>query len=171
MQQNKLLNVSDAEKLTIEEITKYTSDFVNPNQSSIYSKLPWGKDLFTHAEGMYMYTKNRKKILDFTGGLGVLNIGHNHHKILETRIKFQKNKRMEVHKLVFSPYLAALCKNLSNIFPGDLNKTFICNSGAEAIEGALKLAFKSFKEKRKYVLHSDISYHGRLIASGSISGC
>ena len=39
------------------------------------------------------------------------------------------------------------------------NKTFICNSGAEAIEGALKLAFKSFNGKRKYVLHSDISYH------------
>ena len=70
-----------------------------------------------------MYTNNGKKILDYTGGIGVLSIGHNHPKILETRIKFQQNKRMEVHKLVFSPYMAALCKNLSDILPGDLNKT------------------------------------------------
>ena len=125
MQEINILNVDDAENLSIEDITRYVSDYVNPNQSNIYSKLPWGKDLFTHAEGMYMYTKNGKKILDFTGGIGVLNIGHNHPKILETRIKFQENKRMEVHKLVFSPYMAALSKNLSDILPGDLNKTFI----------------------------------------------
>ena len=68
MQEINLLNVDDAENLSIEDITRYVSDYVNPNQSNIYSKLPWGKDLFTHAEGMYMYTKNGKKILDFTWG-------------------------------------------------------------------------------------------------------
>ena len=51
-----------------------------------------------------------------------------------------------------------------------INKTFICNSGAEAVEGAMKLAYKYYNGKRKKILHSNISYHGKLIASGSISG-
>ena len=48
-----------------------------------------------------MFTSNGKKILDFTGGLGVLGLGHNHPEILKTRLDFQKNK-VEVHKIIFS---------------------------------------------------------------------
>ena len=76
---------------------------------------------------------------------------------------------MEVHKLVFSPYLAALSHNLSNILGSDLKRTFLCNSGAEAVEGAMKLAYRANKGK-KFILSSDKSYHGKLIASGTISG-
>ncbi len=170
MNNKKLFSVDDAEKLSSSEIINLTKNYINNHQANIFSKFSWGSDLFEKAEGMYIYTKNDKKILDFTGGIGVLNLGHNHPRILKKRIEFQKKNRMEIHKLVFSPYLAALSKNLSNLLPGDLNKTFMCNSGAEAVEGAMKLAYKYYKGKRKIILHSDISYHGRLIASGSISG-
>ena len=50
---------------------------------------------------------------------------------------------MEVHKLFFSQYLAALSYNVAQILPGDLNKSFFPNSGAEG-EGAIKLAYKYF---------------------------
>ena len=111
-----------------------------------------------------------KKILDFTGGLGVLGLGHNHEKIIESRIKFQEKNRMEVHKIVFSQYMAALSHNIACLLPEKLNKSFFLNSGAEAVEAAIKICFKSFKSKRKYILYSDKSYHGKLIGSGSISG-
>ena len=57
----------------------------------------------------------------------------------------------------------------TQILPGDLNVSYLPNSGAEANEGAIKLAYKYHNGKRKYILHSDISFHGKLLGTGSIS--
>ena len=113
-----------------------------------------------------MLTSSGKKILDFTGGLGVLGLGHNHPEILKARLDFQKNKRVEVHKIIFSKYMAVLSNNLSYLLPSNLKKSFFLNSGAEAVEAAIKVCFKSYTKKRKFILHSDRSYHGKLIGSG-----
>lgn len=166
----KLFSVDDAENLKIEEVWDLYGKYVNAPQAKVFRAFSYGKDLFTHSEGMYLYTKDGKKILDFTGGLGVLSHGHNNPRVLSARMEFQKKKRMEVHKLVFSPYIAALSHNIAQLLPGDLNVSYFPNSGAEAVEGAIKAAYKSHKQKRKYILHADISYHGKLIGSGSVSG-
>lgn len=166
----KLLTIEDAENLKIEEVWDLYEEYVNAPQVKVFCAFSYGQDLFTHSEGMYLYTKEGRKILDFTGGLGVLSHGHNNPKILSARIEFQKKKRMEVHKLVFSPYIAALSHNIAKLLPGNLNISYFPNSGAEAVEGAIKAAYKSHKRKRKYVLYADISYHGKLIGSGSVSG-
>jgi len=170
MHKKKLYSVEDAEKLTIDEVVELYKKYINPNQAQIFSNLPYGKDTFSSAKGVYIYTDNGKKILDFTGGLGVLGLGHNHESIISSRIKFQEKNKMEVHKIVFSQYMAALSHNIACLLPGKLNKSFFLNSGAEAVEAAVKISFKSFKSKRKYILYSDKSYHGKLIGSGSISG-
>ena len=170
----KLLSVDEIENLSIEEIWKLYAEYVNPAQVEILSKFSWGRDRFERAEGMYLYTTDGRQIMDFTGGIGVLDHGHNHPRILAARKAYQDKKRMEIHKVIFSPYLAALCHNIAQLLPGDLNKSFFPNSGAEAVEGALKLAYKaSFKsadDKRDYILFSDIAFHGKLIGTGTISG-
>jgi len=165
----KIYSLEDAEKLSISEIKNLYNEYVNPKQTKIFSNFPFGKDIFVKAKDMYIYTSNNKKILDFTGGLGVLNHGHNNSRIKNVRINFAKNDKMEVHKIVFSPYLAALSHNLSSILDSELKRTFLCNSGAEAVEGAIKLSFRASKNK-KFILSTDKSYHGKLIATGSISG-
>ena len=76
---------------------------------------------------------------------------------------------MEVHKTIFSPYLAALSHNIAQLLPKDLDYSFFCNSGAEAVEGAMKLAYKYHDGSRKTILHSDISFHGKLLGSASIT--
>ncbi len=163
--------------ITLEEISKFKAKdlwemyekYVGSGYAKILSALSLGEDVFVSAEGMYMHTQSKKKILDFTGGFGVLNHGHNHPEILKARIDFQNKKKMEVHKIVFSPYAAALSHNVASLLPGDLNKCFFPNSGAEANEGALKLAYLYHKGERDYVMHSDIAFHGKLIASGSLA--
>ena len=170
MLKKKIYSVEDAEKLTINEVIELYKKYINPNQAQIFSNLPYGKDIFSSAKGVYIHTSDGKKILDFTGGLGVLGLGHNHENILASRIKFQEKNRMEVHKIVFSQYMAALSHNIACLLPEKLNKSFFLNSGAEAVEAAIKICFKSFKSKRKYILYSDKSYHGKLIGSGSVSG-
>jgi putrescine aminotransferase len=65
---------------------------------------------------------------------------------------------MEVHKNFLSPYVAALSHNLAQLLPDDLNISYFPNSGAEAVEGAVKLAYKYHNGWRGTVLHSDISF-------------
>ena len=170
MSEKKIYSIEQAKNLDIEEVQKLYDNFINPNQTKIFSSLPYGKEIFETAEGVFLFTASNKKILDFTGGLGVLGLGHNNPRILKARIDFQKEKRVEVHKIIFSKYMAALSSSISSLLPKNLKKSFFLNSGAEAVEAAIKVSFKSYNGKKKYILYSDKAYHGKLIGSGSVSG-
>lgn len=165
----KLIKNKDIDKLSLNEVKKLYKEFVSSAQVSALETFDFGDEIVNKAIGQWIYTNNGKKILDYTGGYGVLNHGHNHPKILKTRINFQENNRMEVHKNYLSQYLAALSHNIASLLPQDLNKIYLPNSGAEANEGAIKLAYKYFNGRKKYLLHSDISFHGKLLGTGSIS--
>ncbi|WFE30492.1 aminotransferase class III-fold pyridoxal phosphate-dependent enzyme [Solwaraspora sp. WMMD791] len=130
----------------------------------------FGRELVDHAEGAYLYLRDGRRILDFTGGVGVLNHGHNHPRVMAVRRRFAEQRRMEVHKTYFSPYVAGLAHNLAEVLPGDLNMSFLPNSGAEAVEGAVKLAYKYHGGRRHTILRADISFHGKLLGSGSLTG-
>ena len=169
MSHRKLLKVEDCEKLSNHEVRELYKKYINPAIERLFGAFDLGQEIVDHAEGVWIYTKNNEKILDATGGIGVLSHGHNNSRILNTRIEFQKQKRMEVHKTIFSPYMAALSHNIAQLLPGDLDFSFFCNSGAEAVEGAVKLAYKFHEGNRKIILHSDISYHGKLLGSASIT--
>ncbi len=165
----KLLTIEDCEKLANKNVRQLYKQYVNPGLENILYSFGAGEILIDHAEGVWMYTKDGRKILDVSGGIGVLTLGHNHPRILETRIRYQQMKRMEVHKTIFSPYQAGLSHNLAQLLPGDLNYPFFCNSGAEAVEGAVKLAYKYHKGKRQHILHADISFHGKLLGTGGMT--
>ena len=81
----KLFKTTDIENFTIDEVHKLYSKYVNKSQVDLISKFGFGKDIAIKAEGNSIFTKKNKKILDFTGGIGVLNHGHNHPKILKYR--------------------------------------------------------------------------------------
>ncbi len=166
----KLYKTEDIKKLKIDDVRQLYKKYVSPSQTSALGVFGFGKDIIENAKGNWLYTQNKVKILDFTGGYGVLNHGHNHPKIIKARINFQNENRMEIHKNYLSQYTAALSANIANLLPEDLNKVYLPNSGAEANEGAIKIAYKYFNGKKKYLLHSDISFHGKLLGTGSISG-
>ena len=165
----KLYNIQDIENFEIDDIKKIYNSHVSPSQVKLLSNFDFGNDIAYRSKGLYIFTKCGKKILDFTGGFGVLNHGHNNDRIIKARIDFQKKDKVEVHKNYLCPYLAALSHNIAKILPGDLNISYLPNSGAEANEGAIKLAYKFHEGKRKFLLHTDISFHGKLLGTGSIS--
>lgn len=164
-----MYTIEEAENLSINDIWDLYKDHINSSQVDLISSFGFGKDKVKYAEGLYIYTENNKKIYDFTGGIGVLNHGHNHPRILKVREDFAKKKRMEVHKNYFSPYLAALSSNVSEILSNKLKVSYFGNSGAEAVEGALKISHKYFNGKKDIVLSSDISFHGKSIAASNIT--
>ena len=169
MKEKKLFSVDDCENLSNSEIRDLYKKYVNPAIEQLFNSFDLGHEVIDYSEGVWIYTKDNKKILDVTGGIGVLTHGHNHPRILKTRINFQNKKKMEVNKTIFSPYTAVLSHNISQLLPETLNYSFFCNSGAEAVEGAIKLAYKYFQGTRQFILHSDIAFHGKLLGSGTIT--
>ncbi|WP_210395554.1 aspartate aminotransferase family protein [Motiliproteus sediminis] len=166
----RLLTTDDAEQLSIQELWGLYRDYVNPGQIAMISSFSFGQERAVRAEGCWIETDSGRRVLDFTGGMGVLNHGHNHPRILAARARYQQAQRLEVHKNYLCPHLAALSHNIAQLLPGDLDISYFPNSGAEAVEGALKLAYKAHQGKRSQVLYSNLSYHGKLLGSASVSG-
>lgn len=154
--------------MNIRTIKSYYRNFVNPGFVDQIELFSFHKDIFKKSKGVYIYSDNRK-LLDITGGLGVLNHGHNHPKIIKARIKYNSNYNLEVHKNILSRHVALLAKMISNFLSNKLYFSYFCNSGAEANESAIKAAYRYHNGKRKSILVSKIGFHGKLIATGSIS--
>ncbi|GAA3815577.1 aspartate aminotransferase family protein [Sphaerisporangium flaviroseum] len=166
---SELIGIDECEHLTAQQVHSLYGKYVSRSQVSLMTSFGFGRELVERAEGMWIWTRGGRRILDFTGGVGVLNHGHNHPRILAARRRYQERERMEVHKTYFSPYIAALGHNLAQLLPGDLNMSFFPNSGAEAVEGAVKLAYKYHKGRRHRILRADIAFHGKLLGSGGLT--
>jgi putrescine aminotransferase len=162
--------LEEIENLSIHDVRSLYVSYVNQGQVSLLSSFSPARLIVEKALGQYIHLKDGTKVSDFTAGIGVLNLGHNHPKILEARIDYQNKKKMEVHKSFLSPYLAALSHSVASILPKELCKSYFCNSGSEAVEGAVKLAYKSFNGKRDRIATANISFHGKLLGSGGLTG-
>ena len=165
-----MISAYDVPNMEFEAVVHSYDRFVNPCLASVLGSFGFGRELVDHAAGPYIYLKNGRVIKDFTGGIGVLNHGHNHPEILQVRRWFNENRFMEVHKNYLSQWTAALSSNIAGLFPDPLNYCYFPNSGAEAVEGCIKACYASFAGKRNIVLHADISFHGKLLGAASITG-
>lgn len=171
MRKYNLINLSEVNNLSQKDIVKYYKEYINPGIATFLKILGFDKYKIIQAEGMYLYTACGRKIMDFLGGMSVLGHGHNHPRILQVRRKFNENKELEICKAFISQYQSVLAKNLAEIFPGDLKYSFFCNSGAEANEGALKIALLYQRaHKKDKIIYTDLGYHGKTFATMSVSG-
>lgn len=118
--------------------------------------------VLTRGKGMFVWDLDGKKYLDFVGGIAVCALGHSHPAILKA-ISRQARKLMHVSNLYYIQPQAELAELLSKIAPAGIKKFFFCNSGAEAVEGAFKLAIKHSKRRRIIAMHG--SFHGRTAAT------
>ncbi|MGV8878435.1 MAG: aspartate aminotransferase family protein [Sphingobacteriaceae bacterium] len=122
-----------------------------------------------HAEGLYIYDPQGKAYMDLVSGFAVSNIGHRHPKVVHA-IKNQADKYL--HVTVYGEFVQApqvqFAKKLTSILPGSLSSVFFVNSGAEATEGALKLA-KRFTGRSEIIAFHH-SYHGSTHGALSVMG-
>ncbi len=126
------------------------------------------KVTFERGDGMYLYSHEGKEYLDFLAGIAVNILGHSHEVVISA-IKKQAEKLLHVSNLYYIKEQADLAEMLAN--HSCCNRTFFCNSGAEANEAALKIARKWGKDKGKYkVLSFKNSFHGRTIATLALTG-
>jgi acetylornithine/succinyldiaminopimelate/putrescine aminotransferase len=167
--QPSLLTVEDAKSLDASTVKDLFCKHVNPGQLSFLKLLGFHKVLVDRAEGMFYIDKDGRKILDFWGGFGALGFGHNHPRLLNVRKQFQEENRHEIAMAFLSQYVTALSKNLAEIAPGDLDFVFLCCSGSEAVEAALKLAEQERGPQRSKIAYAERSFHGKTRGSLSVT--
>lgn len=121
------------------------------------------------AVGTYIYGTDGRKYLDFVAGVSANTLGHSHPKIVNA-IKEQAEKYL--HVMVYGEYAqekpVALCELMAESIPDPLEVTYLVNSGAEAIDGALKLA-KRYTGREEIISMKD-AYHGNTHGALSVSG-
>jgi len=119
-------------------------------------------------DGMYVYDDNGKKYLDFVAGIAVNSLGHNHKKLTET-IADQAKTLIHCSNLYYTkPQISLASKLVKN---SDFDKVFFCNSGAEAIEAALKVSRKYGSKTNRYeIITMKNSFHGRTFGAVTVTG-
>jgi 4-aminobutyrate aminotransferase len=121
----------------------------------------------SRAEGSYVYDQDGSEYLDFTCGIGVTNTGHCHPRVVAA-IQRQAGLLLhgQVNIIVHEPILD-LISELRKIVPPEMDGFFFSNSGAEAIEGAIKLARQATGRTNVIVFQG--SFHGRTVGTMSLT--
>jgi 4-aminobutyrate aminotransferase len=115
--------------------------------------------LVERGEGIYLYDSDGKSYMDFTSGIGVTNTGHCHPKVVEA-IREQAGRLIFGQlNTVFHKPLFELIEELRRVVPPELDRFFFANSGAEAVEGAVKLAKQATGRTNIVVFQG--GFHGR----------
>jgi taurine--2-oxoglutarate transaminase len=154
----------------VKEVSESTEIVQNNLDYTLFS---WSKQkgiapiAVKHAEGVYLYDYDDKKIIDFSSGLMNVNIGHGDQRITEAVVK-QMQEVSYVTPSCVTKVRGELGKKLAEICPGDLNKAFFTLCGATSIENAIKLA-RLYTGRHK-ILSRYQSYHGASIGAISASG-
>lgn len=156
---------SAIERIKDETIEKYRQ-YVNPGIAAIlsFSGFDYPED---RAEGCYIWDVTGRKFLDCVGGYGAFSLGHRHPKVVEAVTKQLEKEALKSH-FFMSTELADACELLACVLPGDINYSFLCSSGTEAVEGALKAA--RIHTGRPEFIGAVNGFHGKSFGSLSVSG-
>lgn len=129
-----------------------------------YSRIPF---VPVKGKGMRVKDLHEREFLDFFPGWAVSGLGHCHPKVVSA-VKCQLNKIMHIPNNYYILQQAKLAREIiTHAFPG---KVFFCNSGAEAVESAVKLSRAFGRPNRFEIISLENSFHGRTLAALALTG-
>ncbi|MBP2633903.1 MAG: Acetylornithine/succinyldiaminopimelate aminotransferase [Firmicutes bacterium] len=155
----------DKKELIQLTISRYETN-VNPAMAKLF-RLMGLATVEWYSKGMYVFDVNGNKYLDCLGGYGVFSLGHRNSAVLEA-VKKQLDYMPLSSKIFLNDKLAELSSSLADILPGDIKYSFFVNSGAEAVEGALKLA-RLHTGKTKIISMVN-AFHGKTFGALTATG-
>lgn len=154
----------DSDALYADVLDKY-SEFVNPYLAKLLSFAGFGVEM--RGEGCYLIDHEGRRYLDCLGGYGTFALGHRHPKVVEA-VRRQLDDLCLSGKAFFSKNLSDLAAELASISPTGLQYTFFSNSGAEAVEAALK--FAKVATGRVKIVSTIGGYHGKTLGALAVTG-
>src|SRR5579863_5619374 len=163
-QDRELYGAASPQELAAETYENYKR-FVNPPLARVM-KLS-GSPVEVRAEGCTIWDHTGKAYLDFAGGYGVFTLGYGHPRVVAA-VRAQLELIALSGKTMFNVLLGRAARRLADLAPGDLQISFWCNSGTEAIEGAIKLARAA--TGRATIVGTEDAFHGKTLGALSVSG-
>lgn len=145
----------------VKDMLNKDADFLSPALYRVFHIV------IEKGEGPYIYTTEGTKYLDLTCGIGVTQLGHCHEEVVKAA-KEQLDKLVHISCVTHHTENIKLAEKLASILPGNLNNTFFCNSGAEAVDGAIKFSRK-VNPKRPNIISFKGAFHGRTLLATSLS--
>ncbi len=149
----------------MKEIKDFHKQYINPGKANLVGLAGFDKH-FVRAEGVHVWDDEGNQYLDCLGSYGALNLGHNPPAVLAALDRIRQLPNFL--QVSLETMAGVLAHNLAQVLPGELSRSFFCNSGAEAVEGALKLA-RAATGKTK-ILHCQGSFHGKTLGALSVTG-
>lgn len=154
-----------SKELAEEVFDKYRR-FINPGLAALLKFMGFDS-VELEAEGAVVRDIEGREFLDFLGGFGTFALGHRPPQVVAA-VREQLDKMPLSSKILFNQPQADLAELLAEITPGKLQYSFFCNSGTEAVEGALKLARLSTGKPE--IIATQGAFHGKTLGALSASG-
>ncbi len=147
---------------SFEELVAHLDDLLAPCLAQDWPNLPADR-----AQGVYVYGHDGRRYLDFLAGFGACNVGHNHPRVVAAA-REQMERMVHAPLGVIAPEMTLrLAWELGQITPGGADMFFFGNSGAEAVEGALKLA--RYVTGRRGIVAFLGGFHGRTMGAATVT--
>jgi putrescine aminotransferase len=155
----------DSQQISAQTFARY-NDHLNPGIAKLTDFM--GLKVTEHrSEGCYVYGPEGEAYLDCLGGPGVFTIGHRHPRVIAA-LKEQLELMPLGSHILLDPVMAEAGEKVAAVCPGGIEYVFFCNSGAEAIEGALKAA--RMHTGRPEFVCAQGGFHGKTFGALSASG-
>jgi len=138
----------------------------NPGMATVMQLM--GAVVEKYTEGAIMTDSNGKQYIDFLSGHGAYSLGYRHPKVIAAVTQQLYSIPMSSSKSMLNETVVKLLEKLAHISPGKLTNSFLCNSGTEAVEGALKLA--RIYTGRKKIVSTINGFHGKTFGALAASG-
>jgi 4-aminobutyrate aminotransferase len=147
---------------TFSDLVQRVQETLAPSLAEDWPLLP-----VERAEGIFLYTPDGREIMDFTSGIAVTNVGHNHPRVVAAAQEQMEKLCHSAVGVVLHEPLMQLTQTLPKVLPENMDMFFFGNSGTEAVEGAIKLA--RYITRRPVIVAFEGSFHGRTYGTASVT--
>ena len=158
----KLLTLDESLNLDLATSNQLFAEHLNKYLLQVFEILGLDDMDIKGAQGIEIWLKDGRTLLDFSAGIGVLGLGHNHPRVIEAERKCHEVKAIDCLRVGPHKLQGALAYNIAQMLPAPLDVSFLAVSGSEAVEAAMKLCerIQTPKQKTKF-LCMDGAFHGK----------
>lgn len=164
-----LLSLDQSFKLNLDETNDLFSKHVNKYLLQVYEIIGCDKIDIEKAQGVELWLKNGRKMLDFSGGIGVIGVGHNHPRIIAAERRCHDELAIDSIRMAPNRLHGALGYNIAQMLPDPLAVSYFAVSGSEAVESALKLCERAQGPSKNKFICMEGSFHGKTHGSLAVT--
>ncbi|MGH8552228.1 MAG: aspartate aminotransferase family protein, partial [Methylococcales bacterium] len=160
-------SISDLLKSRAGENFSLHDAYLNPQMVRVLKTIGYDR-VYTKAIGQYLYDRDGHEYLDLLSGFGVFAIGRNHPTVVKALQDVLSGELPDMVQMDVSLLSGLLAEKILKLCPPGLSRMFFCNSGAEAVEAAIK--FARYTTGRPNIVHCEHSFHGLTLGALSLMG-